>query len=82
MRSEDSALAWHGKPDDDDRVKTVSHRTVKRQETRQRIAADKQARASTRAAKRVQLRVSLLGAGSKWRITNLRQVARAMAAWA
>jgi hypothetical protein len=82
MRSEDSELAHGGKRDDDDRVKTVSHRTVKRQEARQRMAADKQARTSTRAAKRVQLRVSLLGAGSKWRITNLRQVARAMAAWA
>jgi len=82
MRSEDSALAWHGKPDDDDRVKTVSHRTVKRQEARRRMASAQLARTSTRVAKRVQLRVSLVGAGSKWRITNLRQVARAMAAWA
>lgn len=63
-------------------VKTVSHRTVKQQEARQRVAAIKQARTSSRAAGKVQLRVSLVRVGAKWRITNLRQVARAMAAWA
>ena len=61
-------------------VKTVSHRTVKRQEAQQRLAGVNQSRTSSRAAGKVQLRVSLVGAGAKWGITNLRQVARAMAA--
>jgi len=36
----------------------------------------------TRSAARQQRRVSLAGDGAKWRITNWRQVAGAMAKWA
>jgi hypothetical protein len=79
---EDSELARHPKWGDDRCVKTVSYRTVKQQEARRRLASAHQARSSARSAKLVQSRVSMVGSGSKWRITNLRQVARAMAAWA
>jgi hypothetical protein len=68
--------------DDDAGVNAVSHRAIKRQEARQRVAAVRLARRSSRTARKVQRRVSLTGTGAKWRITNLRQVARAMAAWA
>jgi hypothetical protein len=63
-------------------VKPVTYRTVKQAEARRRLASARQARTSMRAAKLAQRRVSLVGSGKKWRITNLRQVARAMAAWA
>ena len=43
------------------------------------LAAVKQARKNARAATALQRRASLVGGGLKWRITNLRQVAEAMA---
>ncbi|HTE94661.1 MAG TPA: hypothetical protein VK678_14275 [Bradyrhizobium sp.] len=45
------------------------------------VAARKAAR-STQAAAKLQRRASLVGNGAKWRITNFKQVARAMAKWA
>jgi hypothetical protein len=63
-------------------VKAVNFNAVKRQEARSRIAAIRQARRSPQAAAKVQRRVSLVGNGAKWRITNLNQVARAIAKWA
>ncbi len=55
---------------------------VKEQEVKRRLAAAKQARRNALAATALQGRASLVGGGSKWRITNLRQVAEAMAKWA
>jgi hypothetical protein len=40
------------------------------------------AKKRTRSAMGLQRRVSLAGNGAKWRITNWRQVARAMSKWA
>jgi hypothetical protein len=36
----------------------------------------------TRNASKIQRRVSLVGDGAKWRITNLKKVSAAMAKWA
>ena len=55
---------------------------VKRREARSRMAAIRKARRSPQAAAEQQQRASLLGNGAKWRITNLNQVARAIARWA
>ena len=63
-------------------MKTVSHRSLKKVESQRRMTSARVAQTSARAAKRVQRRVSLAGHGTQWRITNLRQVAHAMAAWA
>jgi len=63
-------------------VKKISFREVKRQEARSRMAAIRKARRSPQAAAEQQRRASLVGDGAKWRITNLKQVARAMAKWA
>lgn len=63
-------------------VKSLTYREVKAQEGRSRVAAVRQARRSAQAANLLQRRASLVGSGSRWRITNLRQVARAMAEWA
>jgi hypothetical protein len=79
---EDSKLARHGKWRNDETVKMVTHRGVKRQEGRRRVAAARQAQRSAQAATLAQRRTSLVGSGAKWRITNLRQVAKAMATWA
>ncbi|MEW6306944.1 MAG: hypothetical protein AB1705_26060 [Verrucomicrobiota bacterium] len=59
-------------------MKTETVATLKRREARQRMAALRQARVSKRAATRLQRRASLVNGGSKWRITNLRQVLQAM----
>ncbi len=63
-------------------VKTVSFNEVKRQEAQSRMAAMRRARRSPAAAAAQQRRASLIGDGAKWRITNFKQVARAMSKWA
>jgi hypothetical protein len=63
-------------------VKTADFNDVKRQEAQNRMAAVRQARRSPQAAGRLQRRASLVGHGAKWRITNFKQVARAMSKWA
>jgi len=55
---------------------------MKRQEAQSRMAAIRKARRSPAAAAAQQKRASLVGDGAKWRITNLNEVARAMAKWA
>jgi hypothetical protein len=60
-------------------VKTVDFNAVKRQEANSRMAAARRARRSPAAAAAQQRRASLVGDGAKWRITNFKQVARAMA---
>lgn len=62
-------------------VKTVDFEAVKRQEAQSRMAAVRKARRSPQAAAAQQRRASLVGDGVKWRITNFKQVARAMAKW-
>ena len=62
----------------DSPVKTVNFNEVKRQEARSRMAALRKARRSRRTAAALQERGSLVGSGRKWRITNFKQVARAM----
>jgi hypothetical protein len=63
-------------------VKTMSFHQMKRQEAQSRMANLRQARRSPKAAAALQRRVSLVGNGAKWRITNLNEVARAIAKWA
>jgi len=63
-------------------VKTVDFNEVKRQEAQSRMTALRKARRSPKAAAALQQRASLVGNGAKWRITNLKQVARAMSKWA
>jgi len=55
---------------------------LKMQEAQSRMAAARKARRSPQAAATLQRRASLVGNGAKWRITNLNQVARAIAKWA
>jgi hypothetical protein len=62
-------------------VKQMSFDSLKRQETQRRMAAVRVARRSPQAAARMQRRASLLGGAAKARITNLTQVARAIARW-
>ena len=65
------------------RVKTVDFQAVKRQETRSRMRLAREAARSPEAAAAIQRRVSLVGDGAKWEITNLKEFARAAAArWA
>jgi hypothetical protein len=63
-------------------VKTVNFTEVKREEARNRMAAARAARRSRQTAAAIQRRNSLVGSGAKWRITNFKQVARAMSRWA
>jgi hypothetical protein len=63
-------------------VKTISFNQMKRQEAQSRMAAVRKARRSPAAAAALQHRASLVGNGAKWRITNLNQVAHAIARWA
>ena len=63
-------------------VKTVDFNAVKRQEAQSRMAAARRASRSPAAAAAEQKRASLVGDGAKWRITNFKQVARAMSKWA
>jgi len=60
----------------------MSFNQIKRQEAQSRMAAVRRARRSPAAAAAEQRRASLVGDGAKWRITNLNEVARAMAKWA
>ena len=62
-------------------VKKISVNEVKKQEARSRMAAVRKAQRSPQAAAEQQRRASLVGNGAKWRITNLKQVARAIAKW-
>ncbi len=59
----------------------MSFQQMKRQEAQSRMAAARKARRSPQAAAAQQRRASLVGDGAKWRITNLKQVAKAMAKW-
>jgi hypothetical protein len=63
-------------------VKTVNFNEVKRQEAQSRMANLRKAHRSSKAAAALQQRASLVGNGAKWRITNFKQVARAMSKWA
>jgi hypothetical protein len=63
-------------------VKVLHHSEVKAKEANRRLATVRQARKGLRSAASLQRRSSLVGGGAKWRITNLRQVAGAMAKWA
>jgi len=60
-------------------VRRLSFREMKRQQAQRRMAAAREARRSPQAAATLQYRASLVGGGTKWRITNLIQVARALA---
>jgi len=61
-------------------VKALRFSEIKAQEARQRRLVMKQR--GSRSALAYQRKVSLVGDGAKWQITNLRQVAAAMAKWA
>ena len=63
-------------------MKVLRHSEVKENEANRRLATVRQARKGLRSAAALQNRSSLVGGGAKWRITNLRQVAGAMAKWA
>lgn len=64
-------------------VKTVDFKAVKRQESRSRVRLAREAARSPEAAAAIQKRVSLVGDGAKWEITNLKAFARTAAArWA
>jgi hypothetical protein len=63
-------------------VKTVDFNKVKRLEAQSRMTALRKAWRSPKAAAALQQRASLVGKGAKWRITNFKQVARAMSKWA
>jgi len=60
----------------------MSFSQMKKQEAQSRMAALRRARRSPAAAAAEQKRASLIGNGAKWRITNLNEVARAIAKWA
>jgi lipase chaperone LimK len=60
----------------------MSFNLMKRQEAQSRMANLRKARRSPKAAAALQRRVSLVGNGAQWRITNLNEVARAIANWA
>ena len=60
----------------------MSFNQIKRQEAQSRMAAIRRASRSPAAAAAEQKRASLVGNGAKWRITNLNEVARAIAKWA
>ena len=62
-------------------VKKSSFNEVKKQEARSRMAAIRKARRSPQAAAEQQRRASLVGNGAKWRVTNSKQVAQAIAKW-
>ena len=61
-------------------MKVPLYSEIKEQEARQRRLVMKQR--GSRSALAQQRRVSLVGDGAKWQITNLRQVSAAMAKWA
>ena len=63
-------------------MKVLRYSEVKEKEAKRRLATVQQARKGLRSAAVLQRRSSLVGGGARWRITNLRQVAGAMAKWA
>lgn len=63
-------------------MKAVDFHAVKRQETRSRVRLARQAARSRKSAVIIQKRVSLVGDGAKWEITNFKQFARATSQWA
>lgn len=54
---------------------------VKKLKAQTRMAAARKARRRPEAAIALQRRASLVGKGTTWRITNFKQVARAMSRW-
>ena len=62
-------------------MKAMSFTEMKRYKAQRRMALARQASRSPQAAAAIQQRVSLIGGGAKWRITNLNEVARAIANW-
>jgi len=62
-------------------MKKMSVTEMKRQEADSRMEQARKARRSPKAAARLQHRASLVGNGSNWRITNMNDVARAIARW-
>lgn len=63
-------------------MKVATFNELKKHEAHSRMTAARKARRSPQAAAAAQRRASLVGNGAKWRITNLNQVARAIARWA
>ena len=63
-------------------MRRVSYNAIKRREAKTRMGAVRSARRGSSTALSLQKRASLVGHGGKWKITNFRQVARAMAKWA
>ena len=64
-------------------MKKVDFNAVKRQETRSRMRLAREAARGSEAVAAIQKRVSLLGGGARWEITNLKEFARAASArWA
>lgn len=61
-------------------MKALLFSDIKAQEAKQRRFAMKQR--GTGSARAYQQQVSLVGGAAKWQITNMRQVAGAMAKWA
>ncbi len=62
-------------------VSGVTFNAIKRREAQSRLAALKRSEQSAVAAEIQQQRASLVGDSSKWRITNLKAAAKAMASW-
>jgi len=60
-------------------LKARQHNAIKQLEANRRLSVLRSK--GTRAAARVQRRVSLVNDAAKWRITNWRQLASAMAKW-
>jgi hypothetical protein len=61
-------------------MKAMSFSEMKQQKAERRMALVRQAARSPQSAAAIQQRVSLVGS-AKWRITNLNEVARAIANW-
>jgi hypothetical protein len=59
-------------------VSLKSIRALKREEARQRMADLRRARKSRRAALAIERRSAVFGDATKWRLTNLAEVLRAM----
>ena len=78
----DEACLWFSNIVSVFRMRRVTYNAIKRREAKTRMSAVRSARRGSSAALSLQKRASLVGHGKKWRITNFRQVARAMAKWA
>ena len=63
-------------------MKAMSFSEMKRRKAQSRLPLARQAARSPQDAAAIQRRVSLVGDGAKWRITNLNEVVRAIANWA